>query len=139
MPIAFLPLPKNSVVNLRFSGKKLDSQSTKLRESKNLKTLDMTDYLLASSTATAHATVAPTIGLLPSEKTGIFIHSFFSSSLPKKPYSTQFFGLSDNENTKIYFQRFLRFSYDFSLNVVNPLSIFEGWRVRFFCFLMITL
>ena len=40
-----------------------------LQNNKNLKDaykpLYIKDYLLASSTATAHATVAPTIGLLP--------------------------------------------------------------------------
>jgi len=85
-----------TVVKLRFLGKKLDSQSIKLRKSKSLETLDMTDYLLASSTATAHATVAPTIGLLPSENTGNFMLSEFASSFPEKPYSTPFSGVFDN-------------------------------------------
>jgi len=86
----------------------------------------MTDYFEASSTATAHATVAPTIGLLPSENTGNFTLSEFASSMPEKPYSTPFSGPFDNDFSKTYFQLFLRFSYDFRLNVVNPLSIFEG-------------
>jgi len=82
----------------------------------------------ASSTATAHATVAPTIGLLPSENTGNFALSEFASSMPKKPYSMRNSGLLDNDISKIYFQLFRRFSYIFRLIVVNPLSIFEGWK-----------
>ncbi|MCL2487922.1 MAG: ATP-binding protein [Oscillospiraceae bacterium] len=68
------------------------------------------------------------IRLLPSENTGNFTLSEFASSLPEKPYSMRVSGLFDNGFLKIYFQLFLRLSYDFHLNVVNPLSISEGWK-----------